>query len=161
MHPESEQNIVAVEPSGTLASEGDASITDEDHQELIQRTRALVEQFLVDGDTAAFGEEGTLSIPTTIEPLRGSEAIARWISSFRAGMPDLTFTLTQLLVEGGRAGAEFTFSGTNIGPYMGIEPSGHYVRLPLAGFFDVKGHTIGRGRLYYDQGELARQIVGA
>ena len=55
--------------------------------------------------------------------------------------------------------AEFTFSGNNIGPYLGMEPSGHFVRLPLAGFFEVGAEAIARGRLYYDQGELARQIV--
>jgi predicted ester cyclase len=137
------------------------SPTGDDHEALTERTRELVEKFLVGGDTSAFGEEGTLIIPTSATPFRGWEAIQRWLSIFRAGMPDLTVTVTQLLVDGATAGAEFTFSGTNIGSYLGIEPSGQYVRLSLAGFFDVKGHAIDRGRVYYDQGELARQIVGA
>jgi predicted ester cyclase len=132
----------------------------DDHEALTERTRELVERFLVRGDTTAFGEEGTLSIPTTIDPLLGSDAIERWLSGFRNGMPDATITLTRLLVDGTTAGAEFTLSGNNIGYYLGIEPSGNFVRLPLAGFFDVKDQAIVRGRLYYDQGELSRQIVG-
>lgn len=125
------------------------------------QARAAVERFLVDSDLTVFGEDGTLSVPTTLEPLRGSEAIERWLATFRNGIPDLSITITQLVAEGHAAAVEFTFSGNNLGWYMGMEPNGNFVQLPLAGFFDVKGDRIVGGRLYYDQGELARQMVGS
>jgi predicted ester cyclase len=44
-------------------------------------------------------------------------------------MPDLHFTITNMIIEGDLVAFQWEMSGTNTGPYMGRPPSGNGVRI--------------------------------
>src|SRR5258708_36215644 len=72
----------------------------------------------------------------------GPEAIRQVVIMLRTAFPDLHFTIEELVAERGTVAGQVTMSGTHLGPFMGIAPTGrsfrqaqvHFVR-----FRDGKG----------------------
>lgn len=57
------------------------------------------------------------------------EGFKKRVLGHRAGIPDLRFTITNMIVEGGLVAFQWEMSGTNSGPYMGRPPSGNPIRI--------------------------------
>ena len=70
------------------------------------------------------------------------------ITLLRAGMPDLTMTVEDLIGEGDKVAARVVLTGTHTGaPILGIEPAGHAVRVEQ--FHVVQCGDDGRGRAHW------------
>ena len=54
----------------------------------------------------------------------GTEGVKQMISMFRAAFPDVNSTVEDLIAEGDKVVARFTFRGTHKGEFMGIAPTG-------------------------------------
>jgi predicted ester cyclase len=57
-------------------------------------------------------------LPPTLEGLK------MFVRAFRAGIPDMAFTLESVVAEGDRVAGRFTVRGTHSGPLFGIPPTG-------------------------------------
>jgi steroid delta-isomerase-like uncharacterized protein len=62
------------------------------------------------------------------------------------------------LAGGGVAVAETHWSGTHVGPFLGIEPSSRPVRFEVAVFIDVRDGLISGERFYWDRAGLLEQL---
>ena len=59
----------------------------------------------------------------------GLESIRRDLLTCRAGFPDLTFEIVELVAEGDRVARRFVATGTHLGNYLGAPPTGRPVRV--------------------------------
>jgi len=67
---------------------------------------------------------------------RGAEATRQAVTMLRTAFPDLHFTIEEVLAEGDTVAGRVTMSGTHLGPFQGIPPTGrsfqqahmHFVR---------------------------------
>ncbi len=62
--------------------------------------------------------------PGSPVPVTSSEALKQYVGAFLAGLPDLHFTIDDLIAEGDKVLWRFTGRGTQTGPLMNIPPSG-------------------------------------
>ena len=73
---------------------------------------------------------------------RGPESIRQVVMMLRSAFPDLHFTIEELVAEGDTVAARVTLSGTHLGPFMGMAPTGRSVRqaqMHFVRFRDGKG----------------------
>jgi len=73
---------------------------------------------------------------------RGPESIRQVVMMLRTAFPDLHFTIEELVAEGDTVAARVTLSGTHLGPFMGMAPTGRSVRqaqVHFVRFRDGKG----------------------
>ncbi len=60
-------------------------------------------------------------------PVQGIEGLQQLISIYRNAFPDMQVTIEDLIAEGDKVAARFTFRGTHTGELMGIPPTGKQV----------------------------------
>ncbi len=65
------------------------------------------------------------SLPPEMQ--HGRDAYKHVVAMFRAAFPDLRTTVDDLLAEGDKVAARWTFSGTHQGAFLGIPPTGKQV----------------------------------
>lgn len=107
---------------------------------------------------AAFADDGTYADPNVPGGL-GPEETAAYAGGLFAAFPDLAFEIESSGERpDGTVAAEWVMTGTNIGPFQGLPPSGRAVRLPGA---DVIATTADRVRSvvgYFDTAVVPRQL---
>jgi steroid delta-isomerase-like uncharacterized protein len=109
-----------------------------------------------DGDAivAAFAEGGTYSDPAVHVPLTG-EAIGAYAKSLWEAFPNLSFEMVSVAKgKGGLVVAEWRMSGTHLGTFNGLPPSGRTASLRGADFIRVEGDKIRSVQGYFDTGAL-------
>ncbi len=62
--------------------------------------------------------------PTSPGDVTSAAAIKQYVGAFIAGMPDLHFTIDELIAEGDKVVWRFVGTGTQTGMLMGLPPSG-------------------------------------
>ncbi len=74
-------------------------------------------------------------------------------------LPDLRIDITRRLVSEDGVALEVRVSGTHLGPWRGLPPTGRPVSFPLCGLytFDEDGKLAGE-RIYYDRGYVLQQV---
>lgn len=65
---------------------------------------------------------------------RGPESVRQAVTMLRTAFPDLHFTIEELVAEGDTVAGRVTMSGTHLGPFMGIAPTGRSFRQAQAHF---------------------------
>jgi len=73
---------------------------------------------------------------------RGPESMRQVVMMLRSAFPDLHFTIEGLVAEGDTVAARVTLSGTHLGPFMGMAPTGRSFRqaqMHFVRFRDGKG----------------------
>ena len=73
---------------------------------------------------------------------RGPESARQVVMMLRTAFPDLHFTIEELVAEGNTVAARVTLSGTHLGPFMGMAPTGRSLRqaqVHFVRFRDGKG----------------------
>ena len=58
------------------------------------------------------------------ETIRGPEGVKAYVGGLRAGVPDLTLTIDDQIVDGDKIATRWTAHGTHDGELMGIGPTG-------------------------------------
>lgn len=67
-------------------------------------------------------------VPGAAAPL-DNEGWPGFVGAFAAGFPDFRLELEELIAEGDRVAARWTFHGTQTGEFLGIPPTGRSVRV--------------------------------
>jgi steroid delta-isomerase-like uncharacterized protein len=57
------------------------------------------------------------------------EGFKKRVNSHRVGIPDLRFSITNMIVDGDLLAFQWEMVGTHTGPYMGRPPSGNPIRI--------------------------------
>ena len=73
---------------------------------------------------------------------RGPESARQVVTMLRSAFPDLHFTIEELVAEGDTVVGRVTMSGTHLGPFMGMAPTGRSLQqdqVHLVRFQDGKG----------------------
>jgi predicted ester cyclase len=87
-------------------------MTAEQNKLLIQR---LVEEAV---------NQGNLDVLAEVADGEFAQAARQWVGPFRAGFPDFSMEIVDLVAEEEKVAAHFRCSGTHLGEWMGRPPSG-------------------------------------
>lgn len=72
----------------------------------------------------------------------GLEGVKAVFGMFRAGFPDVHFTVDDMVADGDVVATLVHGEGTNTGPFMGMPPSNQHARWRSVGFFRVTDDKI-------------------
>jgi len=109
---------------------------------------------------AAWYEPGSIDRLVGMAELRAPDEVREWFTSLFAAIPDFSFEVLDLVVEGDRAAVRWrsrgTFDGT--GRFEGIAPTG--ATLDVEGFdlLTVANGKVGSNQAYINGMDMARQM---
>lgn len=95
-----------------------------------------------------------------IGPLRGPGAVRSFFSELFTAVPDLDFTVTQMVVDSQGATVQWRMRGTfDGGAFQGLEPTGRPIDLRGCDCLEVDDDGLITGNVaYYDGAAFARQV---
>ena len=88
--------------------------------------------------------------PSSPMPVTSSEALKQYVGSFLTALPDIHFTIDDLLAEGDKVLWRFTAQGTQSGPLMTIPPSGARATVTGMALFRVANDKIAEVWVNFD-----------
>jgi steroid delta-isomerase-like uncharacterized protein len=90
--------------------------------------RTWVEQAWNQGDTSSadslYSPDYVLYDPALPTPVRGIEGIKGFVASYRAALPDIHYTIEDMVAEGDQVAWRWTVRATQRGTLMDIPPTG-------------------------------------
>ena len=90
--------------------------------------------------------------------IMGRAAIGKVYQAWFAAFPDVVSTTDALLIDRNRAALVSTMTGTDIGGFMGLSPTGKPFRLPMVRIYALENGCIQHERRIYDFTGLLVQI---
>ncbi len=112
----------------------------------------------IEGLLATLCDEPVYQIMATGDTYQGREAVAGFYQGLFEAMPDATFELVNAFVGENGVVEESVLVGAQVGPFLGLPPTGKRIRLPLTIVFPIREGQIGGERLYFDIESLKRQL---
>jgi steroid delta-isomerase-like uncharacterized protein len=111
------------------------------------------------GIMATFGRRAWYDDEPWGEHHEGRDAVRGYYEDLLASLPDLHIDVTRCLAAEEGVALEVRISGTHLGPWRGLPPTGRPVMFPLCGLytFDEEGKVAGE-RIYYDRGSVLQQV---
>jgi steroid delta-isomerase-like uncharacterized protein len=108
---------------------------------------------------ATFGNRARYDDEAWGEHHEGHDAVHRYYRDLLASLPDLRIDIVHWLATEEGVALEVRISGTHLGPWRGLPPTGRSVAFPLCGLFsfDEAGKLSGE-RIYYDRAGVLRQV---
>lgn len=100
-----------------------------------------------------------MRFPGSPEPLarEGWEATNQ---QFRTAFPDQATSVDDIVVQGDKAAARFTFRGTQSGEFMGLPATNQRVSMTGIAIFELRGGRIAEHWVEFDAAGLMRQLTG-
>ena len=114
------------------------------------RFEALTE--LVHPDYRYHGPDGS--------EIAGREGLRQLITGFRIAFPDLNARITTEIRDGDHVAATLVLTGTHLGDFDGLAPTGRHLELPVAIVTRIADHRIVEDREYYDTATIVSQLIG-
>ncbi|HEX2047579.1 MAG TPA: ester cyclase [Acidimicrobiales bacterium] len=102
------------------------------NKELVRR---LVDQAINGDDLSALDEICTERFATDLRA---------WFAPFRAGFPDWRQEIVDVVAERSTVVARCVCRGTNLGPWLGVPPTGRAMQVDEVWFFTVAGDRLDR-----------------
>jgi steroid delta-isomerase-like uncharacterized protein len=111
------------------------------------------------GIMATFGQRAWYGDEPWSEHHEGRVAVRGYYEDLLTSLPDLHIGITRCLAAEEGVALEVQISGTQLGPWRGLPPTGRPVKFPLCGIFsfDEDGKLAGE-RIYYDRGSVLHQV---
>jgi steroid delta-isomerase-like uncharacterized protein len=81
------------------------------------------------------------------------------VGMWRTAFPDLRFSIEDVVSNGDRVAARFTFTGTHRGALFGIEPTGRTVNVTMMGFFRLADGRVTEMWEDYDEAGMRQQLT--
>ena len=107
---------------------------------------------------ADYSDDCVVETPWAGAPLIGRAANEQALRTFFAAFPDLSLQTEGLLIDGEHVAQVGTSSGTDIGGFLELEPTGKAFRMPVVFLFTLKDGQIVRERRIYDYTGLLVQV---
>jgi steroid delta-isomerase-like uncharacterized protein len=108
--------------------------------------------------TLATFEHPRYEIVATGEVFDGAEAVQALYDENYGAFPDFTASLERVHHADDSVIGEGTITGTHLGPYRGLPPTGREMRLPICAVFVFDEDRLLSERVYFDLGTLLRQL---
>jgi steroid delta-isomerase-like uncharacterized protein len=89
---------------------------------------------------------------------RGHDAIEHVYSTYFRAFTDFRLDLDAVLIDGDHAAIFATASGTDLGGFMGMPPTGRAVKVPIVFLYEFRDGLIVRDRRVYDFTSVLIQI---
>ena len=129
----------------------------EEHKEVVRR---FVEEIFVQGSFEAVDELLADDFvghtwPSTGDP-KGD--LRRAMERVAMGLADPVFEIEDMIAEADRVAVRLTASATQVGPFMGMEPSGRRYTIGEIHIFRVRGNQVVEHWHQFDQMGLMRQL---
>jgi steroid delta-isomerase-like uncharacterized protein len=114
-----------------------------------ESNKALVREFFeeawVKGNVSAVDEFMAADYvehprPSTLPP--GAEGLKQLILAYRTAFPDLKLTLDDIFAEGEMVAFRWSVSGTHLGEWLGVPPTGNHVRATGITHFRIAGGKV-------------------
>ena len=89
---------------------------------------------------------------------QGREQLKQRVILFRTGFPDIHFDMDEIIGERDTVVVRYTYCGTHLGPFAGVEPHGCSINIPgilIAHLIDGKIHE---ALSAFDSAELMEQL---
>ena len=93
-------------------------------------------------------------------PHDGAEAVEELLSGMFNAFPDFHVDVPRLHHADHAVIVEFVMSGTQLGPFAGLDPTGRKIEVPLVGIFDFEADRLMCEKAYFDMATLMRQLQG-
>ena len=90
---------------------------------------------------------------------RGREQLKQRVILFRTGFPDIHFDMDEIIGEKDTVVVRYTYRGTHLGPFAGVEPRGCSIAIPgilIAHLIDGKIHE---ALSAFDSADLMKQLA--
>lgn len=137
-----------------------------DPNERVRACIAVVEEHVrrenahdLDGIMATFGRSACYHDAPWGECHEGREAVHGYYESLLTSLPDLNIAITKCLAADDGVVLEVIISGTHLGPWRGLPPTGRRVSFPLCGIFTFnEDGSLAGERIYYDRASVLQQI---
>jgi steroid delta-isomerase-like uncharacterized protein len=88
----------------------------------------------------------------------GLEALKQFVKSWRAAFPDSQLTIEEQVAEGDHVATRWTFRGTHLGQFRGIEPTGKHIQMSAMYFYRFANRKVIEIHAIVDTLTLLRQI---
>jgi len=88
----------------------------------------------------------------------GPSAFASTIASIRATLPDLRYTLEEMVAEGDRVAVRWQLEGTQVGEFRGFPASHRHIKTSGMAIFQFKNNRVEGARVLMDQLGFLQQI---
>jgi steroid delta-isomerase-like uncharacterized protein len=112
----------------------------------------------LDQATVFFAAEYVGSDVAQVEPQHGREGIRRALARYFAALPDVRFTLDDLVIARERAVVVWTARGTHLGALMNIPASGRMVTVRGVSAFRLRDGQITQAEYIWDVAGMLRDI---
>jgi len=93
--------------------------------------------------------------------IEGLEAFKQYVTGVRSVFPDLHFTTEDLIVEGDKAAARWTMTGTQEREFMGIPATGKHFTIPGVSILRLSEGKVAEAQLFWDRQSLMAQLGAA
>lgn len=92
------------------------------------------------------------------EMVHSAEALKGYVSTFRTGLPDLHFSIDDLIAEGDKVAWRFAATGTHRAAFMGIPPTGKTATVTGMVIFRFAGNKIVEAWVNFDTLGMLQQL---
>jgi len=148
---------MAGEQKGTLAPTSAVRMTREEIASFFDRREAAYDDLDAATLTADYADDAVVESPFG-GTHHGREAIAAVFSAFFEGFPDVKMRTEHILIDGDQVAQLFKAEGTDLGRFLGLEPTGKSFHLIAMFWYELKNRKIVRERRIYDFTGLLLQI---
>jgi steroid delta-isomerase-like uncharacterized protein len=93
-----------------------------------------------------------------LPPMAGHDGARQLMTLLKTAFPDFATTVEALIAEEDRVAARVTHTGTHLGEFMGIPPTGQRVSVTASGLFRVAGGRLTENHVVFDALGLLRQL---
>ena len=127
----------------------ESALTREQMIALFDRRQEAFDNMDADALSRDYADDCVVDSPAA-GTLRGAAAVDRarraWFESF----PDLKYSTDRLVIDGSNVMQLLTLEGTDIGGFMGLDPSGKSFKAPAVFVFEFRDRKIVRETRIYD-----------
>jgi steroid delta-isomerase-like uncharacterized protein len=111
------------------------------------------------GIMTTFGNQACYDDEPWGEHHDGRDAVRRYYEDLFTALPDLHIDIAHRVAAEDGVALEVRISGTHLGCWRALRPTGRRVEFPLCGLFtfDEEGKLAGE-RIYYDRGSVLHQV---
>jgi len=141
---------------GSQQAEG--HMTRDEIEALFARRQEAFDRLDAAALAADYSDDCVVETPWAGAPLIGRDASKQAFRKIFTAFPDLQHHSEGLLIDGDRVAEFGTSSGTDIGGFLELEPTGKAFRMPIVFLYTLKDRQIVRERRIYDYTGLLVQV---
>ena len=111
----------------------------------------------IEAMAALWAPDGTDHIAGQVDAV-GPSGVREYFTELFAAFPDFALTVRSTVAEGDRTAVHWTATGTHLGPFWGVEPTGARVELEGIDLLEVRDGRLVRNDAVADSLSVARQV---